>query len=142
VVQVRDLARARRYSRDRRRIMKFIVTNSVAQERIKLLQPFRNTTSSLWAYPGPAASLGKLPPEYHDAADQATYVVYSYLTPIAWVNPGNGSKTLPDVGYSLTTSQHQYIVSRAWGVDLPVKRGREVRPAGTGTRPGYFGRGV
>jgi hypothetical protein len=47
--------------------------------------------------------------------------VYSYGTPIAWVTEDESrSQTepylyhVPDVGYSLTTGQHQYTVLDAW----------------------------
>jgi hypothetical protein len=63
-------------------------------------------------------------------------VVWSYFTPIAWVNQ-DGKKTVPDVGYSATTGQHQTLVMSAW--DLHVRypaRGRELRRAGGGPRRG------
>jgi hypothetical protein len=41
------------------------------------------------------------------ARGDVTYVVYSYGTPIAWVEKGKGYA--PDVKYSTTTSHHQTI---------------------------------
>jgi hypothetical protein len=38
-----------------------------------------------------------------------TYIVYSYSTPIAWVNV-DGDITIPDTKYSVTTSRQQGIV--------------------------------
>lgn len=45
---------------------------------------------------------------------EATYVVYSYLTPIAWVTEDEDPLYVPDVRYSVTTSRHQGKC-RAWG---------------------------
>ncbi len=36
------------------------------------------------------------------------YIVYSYATPIGWVD--NGTVVIPDDKYSVTTSKHQQIV--------------------------------
>jgi hypothetical protein len=66
------------------------------------------TSGALWG--GPAERdyplFGELPYQYHDSAKQARYYVYSYRTPIAWENP-DGTWTVPDVKYSVTTSRHQ-----------------------------------
>jgi hypothetical protein len=123
--------------------MAYVVSNTGATEKIKNELPFRNRNATLVGtdLTGLDPVFGRLPDQYRDAVRQARYVVYSYLTPIGWVSK-TGEKTVPDVGYSLTTSQHQYAVAHAWGVGLPVARGRELRPAGTGTREGYFGSGV
>jgi hypothetical protein len=77
---------------------------------------------------------GELPLSYWQSLQEAQYVVLSYTTPIGWIMP-DGTAIVPDVGYSLTTSQHQMTVMAAWG--MPVRypaRGREVRPAGGGPR--------
>ncbi len=53
---------------------------------------------------------GRLPAEYvsqYDTAD-VIYTVYSYVTPIAWVN-SDGYVTVPNVHYSPTTSAHQSL---------------------------------
>lgn len=47
-------------------------------------------------------------------ADQPTYVVWSYLTPIAWWSPDKGW-VMPEEKYSLTTTQHQSQVRQATG---------------------------
>jgi len=67
------------------------------------------TYGELWTY-----SRGELPGEYWDKfiTSGATYVVYSYLTPIAWEN-ADGSWTVPDVKYSVTTSRHQSKIAAA-----------------------------
>jgi hypothetical protein len=62
--------------------------------------------------------VGKLPDEWKhllrvdDAAVGVDYVVYSYLTPIAWVTK-DGDVRIPDVKYSVSTSRHQGIVRHA-----------------------------
>lgn len=92
---------------------------------------------TLWATDTPPSYLGSLPPQYADSLMTANYVVMSYRTPIAWEQ--DGEITLPDVGYSPTTGQHQYTVKAAW--DTPghlhfPERGRELRPSGGGHRRG------
>ena len=66
--------------------------------------------------------LGVLPKEYRDkmVQDQPTYVVFSYLTPIAWYyvstddgEEGQGKWRIPDTRYSQTTSRHQGMVRTA-----------------------------
>ena len=66
--------------------------------------------------------LGHLPPQFSEEIALAEYVVLSYDTPIAWVI--DGEKSVPDVGYSPTTGQHQYLVKHAWGMDSFPARGR------------------
>jgi hypothetical protein len=51
---------------------------------------------------------GRLPHEHRKSAERATYVVYSYGTPIAWVT--DGEWVVPDERYSATTSNHQGLV--------------------------------
>jgi hypothetical protein len=119
--------------------MKHVVNNTEAADRIESELPFVNSGRSLRGGPsGPLIELGKLPEQYHDAVKHARYVVHSYRTPIGWVD-NSGQKTIPDVGYSLSTGQHQYTVAGAWGIDFRPARGREIRRAGTGTRAGYYG---
>lgn len=57
---------------------------------------------------------GQLPRQYWDDVTGADYVVYSYLTPIAWHMP-NGQWVMPDVRYSVTTSKHQSKIRTAIG---------------------------
>jgi hypothetical protein len=107
-----------------------------AQEMIAARQPFR-LSDTLRGVTEPPSYIGHLPPEYADSLIMADYVVISYNTPIAW--EADGEVTLPDVGYSPTTGQHQYTVKDAWKVPghmyFPA-RGRELRPAGGGPRRG------
>lgn len=75
---------------------------------------WQNSSGSLRGEPGRATFTGYLPAEHRDAVRAATYVVYSYSTPIAWRNAA-GQWTCPEVRYSATTSKHQGVV-RAWVV--------------------------
>ena len=85
---------------------------------------------------GGAQSFGLLPMEYRDDARRARYVIYSYETPIAWVRE-DGTKIVPDIGYGLTTGQHQYAVLHAWDMMRHPARGRQiVRPDATHVKYG------
>lgn len=77
--------------------------------------PFR-TSGALYSSAGGGHVGGRsqLPREYHEAVRHASYVVYSYETPIAW-RDGDGGWTVPDVKYSRTTSRHQNTVRTAVG---------------------------
>jgi len=48
----------------------------------------------------------RLPEHYVDSFYGSSYAVYSYGTPIAWLNE-DGVWICPDVKYSVTTSKHQ-----------------------------------
>lgn len=54
----------------------------------------------------------QLPSEYGKGALESVYAVWSYETPIAWANP-DGTWTVPDVKYSVTTSRHQSKIRTA-----------------------------
>ena len=61
---------------------------------------------------GPSmAHWGILPAEWRDSVRQATYVIFSYETPIAWLTPGGW--VVPPVKYSPTTSGHQSTAEKA-----------------------------
>jgi hypothetical protein len=107
-----------------------------AGDKIKELEPFRlRSGETLSGGPAVVGVYGELPERYHEDHDEAVYVVSSYETPIAWVR-ADGTKVIPDVGYSDTTGQHQYTVKHAWGMSRYPARGRELRPAGGGPRRG------
>lgn len=61
---------------------------------------------------GPAGYVGRLPERWRQSLEQAVYVVYSYGTPIAWVDT-SGRWTQPDVHYSVTTTRHQSKIATA-----------------------------
>lgn len=50
---------------------------------------------------------GQLDPKYWNEVQASTYIVWSYETPIAWYNALEGTWTMPDRKYSVTTSNHQ-----------------------------------
>lgn len=93
---------------------KRIARNDDAVSMIRKTEPFRNAGGSLWAERpmagfGPSFT-GHLPKMFL-ASDSplmdATYIVYSYDTPIMWL--ADGQWYYPSVKYSPTTTQHQHI---------------------------------
>jgi hypothetical protein len=111
-----------------------VFKNAEIPGRIHAMLPFLSEgrlpdgTRRWSGYSGPATSFGHLPARYRATARLATYVVYSYETPIAWVwspeaeGDDRGDWTewyeVPDVGYSVTTGQHQYACLEAWADEL------------------------
>lgn len=63
------------------------------------------TYGNLHGSAGPATSIGWLPEVFWESARHASYVVYSYQTPIAW-RLENGWFA-PEVRYTVTTSKAQ-----------------------------------
>lgn len=59
---------------------------------------------------------GQLPAEYRESLNHADYVIYSYITPIAWRDSRGYGWTIPDVHYSQATSQHQSTIRTAISV--------------------------
>lgn len=101
-------------------------TLSDAEKMIREEKPFVISSGNLRAYRGPwNGQRGFLPEEWHTSLRSARYVIYSYGTPIAWITD-DGSKVLPDIGYTPTTSQHQYAAATALGIDHRPARGRPV----------------
>ncbi len=113
-------------------------TLAQVEEAIKGQREFRLSDTLSGTTDSVGGTHGFLPEEYREDVESAVYVVISYDTPIAWVR-SDGTKIVPDVGYSPTTSQHQYTVKAAWGItgrlSFPA-RGRTLRPAGGGPRRG------
>ena len=75
-----------------------------------------NANNTLTATNGRFHGAGRLPrchiDKFFTASDTPDfYAIYSYATPIAWYS--DGTWTIPDVTYSVTTSRHQGIVRRA-----------------------------
>lgn len=88
------------------------LSNNECSLAIAKRQKFSNRTGSLWGdwFDGlPDAGPGELPASYRDELKELApvYVVYSYKTPIAWATENDEILTVPDVRYSLTTTQHQ-----------------------------------
>jgi len=111
------------------------VSLAQAQVLIGKREPFTLRSGNLYAIRGWNGARGFLPDEYLDSITDARYVVISYGTPIAWVTEGM-SVVIPDVGYSPTTSQHQYLAAAGLGVEFRPARGRKVVSAGGGPRSG------
>lgn len=122
----------------------YVITQRKADEYIRDRLPFR--AGGLSAKAGPPQHLsdaGLLPDEWavKFLRSNATYVVYSYDTPIAWVEE-DGTEIMPPARYSLTTSQHQYVC--AAGMSLPWRSWeteRAVPHNAFGPRHGRRGRG-
>lgn len=77
-------------------------------------QAWKNSTKSFRGETGHASNwtgFGSLPTEFHESAGSATYTIYSYATPIAWLT-SEGEWVQPAVRYSLTTSNHQGALYR------------------------------
>jgi hypothetical protein len=88
------------------------LSNDECSQAMADRREFRNRTGSLWGQwfdDLPDTGPGVLPVSYVDELKELApvYVVYSYETPIAWATAGDELLTVPDVNYSLTTSQHQ-----------------------------------
>lgn len=64
---------------------------------------------------GGEATAGDLPEKYLADFAQAHYAVWSYDTPIGWLRQ-DGTLFMPPVRYSLTTTQHQGLLARAWDI--------------------------
>jgi len=115
--------------------MKLVVSNTEAETRIRNEEPFRTAFSKPPYVPvkvprlsgGPSAegSYGFLPKKLRADVDRARYVVKSYETPIAWIRE-DGTTCVPDIGYSPTTGEHQYMVKAAWKLRGFPARGRQV----------------
>lgn len=87
------------------------VTNYAAHESIAKMEPFTNSTGNLTGRTS-CDGFGRLPRQYRDSVSDATYVVYSYATPIAWVDFW-GEVVIPAETYSRTTScRHQPVARR------------------------------
>lgn len=123
--------------------MKYIVTNAEASEKIRNEQPFSTTrvrhadgspTGIVRLAGGPARVIvgdhGYLPEEYWTDVETARYVVSSYGTPIGWVRQ-DGTRVAPDIGYSLTTGQHQMTLRYVWGMKVIPSRNRRVVDIGS-----------
>lgn len=86
--------------------------------------PFRkgNISAEWTIYP----NHGQLPKEWATKLDESiqetqpskTYIVFSYQTPIAWLE-NNQTWTIPDVSYSTTTKHHQHVIMVATQPNSP-----------------------
>jgi hypothetical protein len=116
------------------------VNNTEAEQMIRERLPFENKSGSWSAIDGSpnlmfGLGVGDFTDEQKEELRTASYVVYSYTTPIGWITE-DGRTVVPDVGYGPTTSQHQYGTLSAWGMRQTPARGRLVIRAGGGPRRG------
>lgn len=87
---------------------------------IRRLDWFTNSSGSFWGkvhQPGIyLADYGELPEKRHSSVDDANYIIYSYMTPIAWHVPNVGW-FVPALNYGTqTTAKHQNITRFGVGV--------------------------
>ncbi|WNM68807.1 hypothetical protein SEA_SOOS_77 [Gordonia phage Soos] len=87
-------------------------------EALEQIRPFDGGIIRGEMHPnGLRVSLGELPMQWAtklSALDGPLFVVFSYLTPIAWRT--NAGIVIPPVKYSATTTRHQNIVKDAWSL--------------------------
>lgn len=90
------------------------VSRKNAADYIRCGKPFKG--SNFRGEEGRPWQTGHLPRVWAETLryDDPIYTVFSYATPIAWMN-ANGQWRFPDVKYSITTSGHQRAVSHALG---------------------------
>jgi hypothetical protein len=88
---------------------------------LKAQVPFEYSSISGWTARGDGEMRTEELPEVHtqelrgmDRAGMVAFIVMSYRTPIAWILK-SGTLVMPDVKYSVTTTQHQEIVREALG---------------------------
>jgi hypothetical protein len=99
-------------------VARFPYANAFAENFASVLRELRpfKTRGSLRGGPwnNYAASVGVLPSRYISLLGQERpdYAVWSYDTPIAW-HTADGKWRVPDVTYSLTTTQHQHGIKQA-----------------------------
>jgi hypothetical protein len=96
------------------------VTNTQAEDRIRERVPFATAGDRLTGSDTSTEVEGYLPEadwlNYRELvqAGQVVYTVRSYDTIIGYAMR-DGSVVIPEVRYSLTTTQHQHILRAAWG---------------------------
>lgn len=83
---------------------------NIIQARAKIVAREEFTAGNVKARAHGHFGVGLLPNAFHDEYERARkakdfYAVYSYNTPIAWY--ANGSWTVPDVKYSVTTEKQK-----------------------------------
>lgn len=84
---------------------------------LKNRQPFKTSG----ALRGVALAAGEVPSTTGRLADDwrrlldtgADYVVYSYMTPLAWHRPADDLWIMPSDRYSVTTTRHQGLIGTA-----------------------------
>lgn len=82
--------------------------STAAQDAIAKRQDFI-TGGALRGQAGSVATVGDLDRSWWASVERASYVVYSYWTPIAWVDRETNTWVIPVDSYSVTTSRHQHV---------------------------------
>lgn len=114
------------------------------ESAIACCRPFKNSTGSMTGTRGSTRTLGWL--EQHADArrikallSRATYVVWSYNTPIGFVaedEAGDIEKFYVEAQHTVTTSHHQGVLKVAWGEYETIGEERRRRsPARREPRP-------
>lgn len=112
-------------------------TRREAENAIASCRPFKNSTGSFYGTQGSTRTLGWLG-QHADARrikellSRATYVVWSYGTPIGFVTEdedGNIEKFYVEQNHSATTSHHQGVLKMAWGEYETIGEERRRAPA-------------
>ena len=116
-----------------------------ARNALRSERPFQSSTGSLRGTQGSTRNLGWLADhpekmEIRRLLAEATYVVWSYDTPIGWVvedEVGNSERYYVDVVHTVTTSHHQSLLRYAWGEFTLIGSGPEVQRRSAPVRPRF-----
>lgn len=115
------------------------VTVYDAWEYIKERKPFEAGRGSFRGIPFSVRGTGDLPSDiavaYNGMLGRVRYTVMSYRTPIAWYTTDDVWH-VPDRRYSVTTSNHQYVVLRALSGHARVEG---YGPAARAVPPDHYG---
>lgn len=106
-----------------------------AANAISACRPFQNSTGSLRGTRGSTRDLGWLSSHadahrIRELLSRATYVVWSYNTPISWVSEtedGDRQAYYVDEHHSVTTNQHQSVARMGLGEYETIGERRPVR---------------
>lgn len=108
-------------------------TNAKAGYYILQTQDFESNTGSFYGYNADpdghfhTSMAGRLPDDWRKEFFNSltnkltTYIVFSYGTPIAWLEE-DGYWRIPQVSYSTTTSKHQFYTRKAIDPDVIVSQ--------------------
>ena len=113
-----------------------------AERAIRCNQAFQNSTGSLRGTRGATRDLGWLRSHAErdyikDLLSRATYVVWSYDTPIGFVSEDDGEvqRFYVDEHHTVTTSHHQGVLRMAWGEYKTIGERRPARRRPARRRP-------
>lgn len=92
---------------DNKRLNKLPTRSTAVQNAIAKRQTF-TTHGAMRGEVGEVSTVGQLDRKWRASVARATYVVYSYETPIAWVDRETNTWVIPSDKYSVTTTRHQH----------------------------------